>query len=132
MTETEWRGLQATLVHGGLREYVDRLLLSRVEALDCPPISDANRALLYQAYDDGDGNTVTIHTGKTGYYEGWWDGEMLMEGVEIDGVAYNICPESSGGLVTVFKGDAIVENQIGVTFRSTAEAKAYIKGLTSK
>jgi hypothetical protein len=130
MTEQEWAGLQATLVTGGLREYVDGLLRKR--APSPLPISEVNRAMLYEAYDDGNGNTVEILVGENGYYEGWWGGSYMMEGTEIDGVAYNICPTSGGGGVTVYVGDAILENMVGEWFQTVPEAKAYIRGLTDR
>lgn len=97
-------------------------------------ISDANRMLIYRAYDDGDGNTLTLE--PTGEPEGWfvgkWDGDPVMEGVERNGTLYSVCPMSGGGLVAVLVGRQIVQNEIGVTFTSTAEARAYVQGLTAK
>ena len=97
-------------------------------------ISDANRMLIYRAYDDGDGNTVTLE--PTGEPEGWFvgthEGEPVMEGVEVDGRLYSVVPQSGGGLVAVLVGRQIVNNEIGAVFTSTAEARAYVQGLTAR
>lgn len=96
-------------------------------------LSDANRMLLYRAYDDGDGSTVTIQAGSTDdYFVGMYEDMEVMEGVQIDGTLYSICPQSGGGLVTVLVGEEIVQNVVGPTFSSFPEARAYIKGLTTK
>lgn len=100
-----------------------------------PPyvLSDANRMLLYRAYDDGDGSTITIQAGSTDdYFVGMYEDEKMMEGVQIDGTLYSICLQSGDGLVTVLVGEEIVQNVVGPTFRSWSEARAYIKGLTTK
>lgn len=132
LTEEEWLGLQATLVQGGLREYVEDLVKKRLEA-DCVPISDANRAILYRAYDDGNGGNIALLASTVeGYFVGMWEDHEVMEGTEIDGVLYSVCPQSGGGLVTVLVGDEIVNNDIGPMFHSNAEARAYILGLTTE
>jgi len=132
LTEEEWQGLQATLVQGGLREYVEGLVAKRLEG-DCVPISDANRAILYRAYDDGDGRNISLVTSDVeGYFVGVWEDHEVMEGTEIDGVLYSVCPQSGGGLVTVLIGDQLTSNDIGPMFHSNAEARAYIQGLTEQ
>jgi hypothetical protein len=45
---------------------------------------------------------------------------------------YSIVYASGGGLVSVIVGDGIVTNEMGVAFHGISEAKAYVKGLTSK
>jgi hypothetical protein len=132
LTEEEWQGLQATLVRGGLREYVEGLVAKRLEA-DCVPISDANRAILYRAYDDGNGGNITLATSDVeGYFVGLWEDVEIMEGTEVDGVLYSVCPQSGGGLVTVLVGEQITDNDLGPMFHSNAEARAYILGLTEQ
>lgn len=96
-------------------------------------IKDANRAILYRAYDDGDGNTISLVSSR---YEGWfvgtWDGDPVMEGTEIKGTLYSICPQGSTGTVAVMVGREIEKNVVGPTFDSKAEARAYIQGLTAR
>jgi len=131
LTEEEWQGLQATLVQGGLREYVEGLVAKREAG--CIPISDANRALLYRAYDDGNGGNITLVPSEhENYFVGMWEDHEVMEGTEIDGVLYSVCPQSGGGWVTVLTGEQITDNDLGPMFRSNAEARAYILGLTEQ
>lgn len=133
LTEEEWEGLQATLVRGGLKEYVEELVRKRLEPECCVSISDANRAILYAAYDDGDGRNITLVTSDIeGYFVGVWEDHEVMEGTEIDGTLYSVCPQSGGGLVTVLIGDQISSNDVGPIFHSNAEARAYIRGLTEQ
>lgn len=95
-------------------------------------LRDVNRLLIYRAYDDGDGNTVSLEPNGDGWFVGKWDGDPVMEGVEVNGTLYSICPQSGGGQVAVLVGRQIVENEIGITFSSTEDAKAYVQGLTTK
>ena len=96
-------------------------------------LSDANRMLVYRAYDDGDGNTVAIQPSSTpGYFVGVYDDTVVMSGIEIDGKLYSICPQSGGGSVSVLIGDEIVQNGIGSIFDSWVEAYTYVKGLTAR
>ena len=96
-------------------------------------LNDANRMLVYRAYDDGDGNTVAIQPSSTpGYFEGVYDDTVVMSGIEVGGKLYSICPQSGGGSVSVLVGDEIVHNGIGPVFDSWAEAYAYVKGLTAR
>lgn len=142
MTEEEWARVQATLVRGGLRQEIDRILIHRVNEvrgnLPSFTISDANRSLIFRAYDDGDGGNVTLKGAET---EGWFIGVYdtggpdeceVMEGAQIDGVLYCICPQSGGGLVSVVVGEELIENVVGPTFHTQAEARAYIQGRTTK
>ena len=96
-------------------------------------IRDANRAILYRAYDDGDGNTISLvpsHHG--GWFVGTWDGDPVMEGIEVEGTLYSVVPQSGNGTVSVLVGQEIEENVVGPIFDSKAEARAYIQGLTAK
>lgn len=96
-------------------------------------LNDANRMLVYRAYDDGDGNTVAIQPSSTpGYFEGVYDDTVVMSGIEVGGKLYSICPQSGGGSVSVLVGDEIVHNGIGPVFDSWAEAYAYVTGLTAR
>lgn len=96
-------------------------------------LNDANRMLVYRAYDDGDGDTVAIQPSSTpGYFEGVYDDTVVMSGIEVGGKLYSICPQSGGGSVSVLVGDEIVHNGIGPVFDSWAEAYAYVKGLTAR
>lgn len=95
-------------------------------------ISDANRMLLYRAYDDGDGNTISLQPDGDGWFIGTWDGHPVVEGVEVDGTLYSVVPQSGNGMVSVLVGKQIVDNYVGPIFTSTAEARAYVQGLTAK
>lgn len=130
MTEEEWNKVQGALVHGGLRAIIDEMIRSRMP--DNAPISDVNRMLLYRAYDDGDGNTISLVPGEIeGYFSGMWEDEEVVCGIEIAGVLYSICRLSATDFA-VYVGSEIVENAAGAVFRTVAEAKAYILGLTAK
>lgn len=96
-------------------------------------ITDSNRLLIYRAYDDGDGNTITLEpSDKDNWFVGTYDGYLVMEGIEVDGTLYSVCPQSGGGLVAVLVGDEIVSNSVGAVFGSAPEARAYVQGLTAK
>ena len=96
-------------------------------------LRDHNRALIYRAYDDGDGNTISLESNGGGdWFVGTWEGEPVMEGIEVSGTLYSVVPQSGGGLVAVLVGRELEDNEIGVTFSSAPEAKAYIQGLTAK
>lgn len=98
-----------------------------------PQIRDANRALIYRAYDDGDGNTLSLEPSEhQGWFVGTYDDQLLLEGTEVDGTLYSICAQSGGGMVAVLVGTEIVDNSAGAIFSSTAEARAYIQGLTAR
>lgn len=134
MTEQEWAEVQAALVKGGLRECIDSLLHARSGGNVFTGISDRNRAILYRAYDDGEGRTIHLvpHATEANWFSGVWGDEDVMEGVEIEGTLYSVCPHSGGGLATVLIGTEIEENVVGPTFHSYPEARAYIRGLTAK
>lgn len=95
-------------------------------------ISDANRMLLYRAYDDGEGNTINLKPDGDGWFLGLWSDDPVMEGTEIDGTLYSIVPMSGNGIVSVLVGRQIVDNHVGPVFTTSAEARAYVQGLTAK
>jgi hypothetical protein len=96
-------------------------------------IRDANRLLIYRAYDDGDGNTLNLEPSEhQGWFVGTYDEQLLLEATEVDGTLYSICAQSGGGLSAVLVGTEIVDNSAGVIFSTTAEARAYIQGLTAR
>ncbi len=91
-------------------------------------ISDANRAIMEQAWDDGD-NTVRLEPGENApWFVGMHEDFEVCEGLEHDGVLYVAVHQSGGGLVSVIEGEGLISNDAGVTFHSMAEAKAYIQG----
>lgn len=137
ITDEEWAAIEGALVRGGLRETIDRIvLLHEAEVRGGPEpvqISDKNRAILYRAYDDGDGNNITLeHTDDSPWFSGTYEGFEVMLGLEHNGVLYSLVHLSGGGLVSVIVGEGIVNNEVGVTFPSITTAKAYVKGLTSR
>jgi hypothetical protein len=96
-------------------------------------IRDANRLLIYRAYDDGDGNTLDLEPSEhEGWFVGTYDGQLLLEGTEVDGTLYSVCAQSGGGLVAVLVGTEIVDNSAGAIFSTAAEARAYVQGLTAR
>lgn len=131
MTEEEWEGVAKALVSGGLRDYINGMLRKRTEDILPRLISRDNLRLLRQAFDP----LLRIEESDIdGYFVGVVDdGEVVevVEGTEIDGVLYCICPLSGGGLVSVTVGDELIRNS-GETFRIRAEARAYIKGLSAR
>lgn len=137
MTEGEWHGVQQALCAGGLRDYIDLLLTTRSGAeVVLPPalISDANRRIMDQAWDDGDGHTITLvaNIEEPPWFVGLHEGFEVCEGVEIEGVLYTITHASGGGLVSVIVGRGLIDNDAGTVFHSIPEAKAYIQGLASR
>ena len=134
LTEQEWLGVQATLVKGGLYEYINELLVSRSNPQDCIEISDQNRRIIYDAYDDGDGNSVVLtHTLDDGYFVGMYDGEEVLQGIEIDGVLYTLYRGGGpNGPIGLLIGCELTDNAVGEWFSTIPEAKAYIRGLTEK
>lgn len=137
MTEEEWVEVQEALVRGGIRECINSIIHRRA-GFDEPDemiirINNVNRMLLYRAYDDGSGGTVVIVPSQVnGYFEGHYDGEYVMEGTEVNGTLFCICPQSGGGTVSVLVATEIVDNAAGTPFDSIPEARAYIRGLTAK
>jgi hypothetical protein len=94
-------------------------------------VSEENRRILYEAYDAGDGDTICLREDRDGFFGGYWQGEKIMEGIEIDGVLYAIVP-ASDRTVAVIQGEGLMGNDLGVAFGNAAEAKAYIQGLMAK
>lgn len=130
-TDTPSRAIEeATQVAALCVNLIEDLL---AEGDDRVNISDVNRHLIYKAYDNGDGDTITLKsTGDGDWFVGTWEDYSVMEGIEVDGILYSVIPQSGGGLVAVLVGRQIVENEIGVIFHSTAEARAYVQGLTTR
>jgi hypothetical protein len=133
MSNEEWKSVQEALVIGGLRACIDDIIASRFQASCLVSISDANRWILDQAYDDGDGNTITLEsTNDSPWFAGMYDDSEVMLGMEHNGTLYSIVSLSGGGMVAVIVGNGLIENEMGVAFHGTAEAKAYVQGLTAK
>jgi len=133
MTNEEWTAVQEALVKGGLRECIDTIIANRFRLDLVVPISDENRRIIERAYDDGDGGGITlVPTDDPPWFSGSYDDSEVMLGLEHDGTLYSITSLSGGGLVAVITGHGLVDNEMGVAFRSAAEAKAYVKGLTAK
>lgn len=133
MTDEEWKDVQEALVVGGLQDCINNILASRF--LDpCPVLlNDANRRIIEQAYDDGDGNTVTlVPTNDCPWFAGVYDGFEVMQGMEHNGTLYAVVSLSGGGPMSVIVGRGLIDNEIGVAFPGVVEAKAYVKGLTAK
>lgn len=129
ITNDEWESVLDALVRGGLRECIDEIIASR----GFVPISMENRRIIEEAYDDGNDNTVDLTlTDDPPWFAGMWDEHEVMLGVEHGGVLYSVVHASGGGLVSVIEGRGLLDNEVGVVFRSVGEAKAYVKGLTAK
>ena len=133
MTDEEWKAVQEALVIGGLRACIDDILLNRFHEPRPVSISDANRRIIEQAYDDGEGHGITlVATDDRPWFVGVYDGSELMLGLEHDGTLYSIVCLSGGGLVSVVVGQGLLDNEIGIAFNGFVEAKAYVQGLTAK
>lgn len=129
VTDREWATVQEALVKGGLRDCINDIITSRLNV----QLSNDNRRILEQAYDDGDGHTIDlVTTDEYPWFIGVWGGCELMHGVEHAGRLYCIVHASGGGQVSVLVGRAILDNEFGVAFPNIDEAKAYVKGLTAK
>lgn len=132
LTDAEWNSVQEALVRGGLRACLDNIISNHRHPC-VVVLSDANRRIVEQAYDDGGGGGITlVPTNDCPWFAGMYEDSEQMLGLEHEGTLYSIITLSGGGLVSVIVGRGIIENEAGVTFRSTAEAKAYVKGLTAK
>jgi len=100
-----------------------------------PPLllSGWNRRMIEEAFDDGDGNILDLVANDDApWFNGEYDGSVVMEGAEHNGTLYSIVHASGGGLVSVIVGKGLVENDAGVVFHSVSEAKAYVQGLIAK
>lgn len=93
-------------------------------------VSTRNLAMIIRAYDDGDGGNLDLRQRDDGWVEGTFDGCMMYEGIEVDGVLYSIT-HMSGGQIAVAVGDEL-STVDGVWFHSVGEARAYIQGRTAK
>lgn len=133
LSDEEWKAVQEALVVGGLYECINNILASRFRQ-PCPvSISDVNRRIIEQAYDDGEGNTVTlVATHDCPWFTGMWEDHEVMQGMEHNGTLYSVVSLSGGGLVSVIVGRGLIDNEMGVAFHDVVEAKAYVKGLTAK
>jgi hypothetical protein len=133
LSDEEWKAVQEALVVGGLQACINDILASRFRER-CPVlISDTNRRIIEQAYDDGEGNGITlVPTDDCPWFAGMYDGSEMMVGLEHNGTLYSIVTLSGGGLVAVIVGRGLIDNEIGVAFHGFVEAKAYVKGLTAK
>lgn len=127
MTPEEEELVQRALVNGGLMDVINDMLRQRAEGVS---ITRENRALLNRAFDDGNGNTVFLKPSPVqGYFNGIYDGEIVVHVTEINGVLYSILLSNK---YRVFVGHELERNAPGVEFNSVPEARAYILGLTSK
>jgi hypothetical protein len=128
MSDEEWGLVQEALVKGGLRECVDNLLTSR------PFLSEKNRRIIEQAYDDGNGNSIDlVPISPHPWFAGMYDGDCeVMLGLEHRGVLYSIVHASGGGICSVIVGDGLINNEMGVAFQNVGAAKAYVEGMTAK
>ena len=137
VTDEEWAEVDAALVKGGLRHVIERIVIAHENEVRGEPvpvrISEKNRAVVYRAYDDGGGSSVTLaRTDDPPWFAGMYEDHEAMLGAEINGVLYSIVHLSGGGLVSVIIGEGLVNNEAGEVFRNVGEAKAYVKGLTSR
>lgn len=127
ITDEEWERIQEALVKGGLRDVIEDIVSLR------PSLRAENLRLINVAYDDGDGRSVTLaRTDDPPWFAGMYGDHEAMLGAEINGVLYSIIHLSGGGLVSVIIGEGLVENEAGEVFHNVGEAKAYVKGLTSR
>lgn len=137
ISDEEWAEVSAALVRGGLRQVIERIVIAHENDVRGEPaqvqIGEKNRAIVYRAYDDGDGHTVTLEpTDDHPWFRGVYDGSEVMLGCEYGTTLYSIVYASGGGLVSVIVGEGLVDNDAGTTFHSVPEAKAYVKGLASR
>jgi len=133
VTDEEWNNVQKALVVGGLRACIDDILASHVRDHRPVSISSANRRIIEKAYDDGNGNNITlVETDDPPWFAGMWEDHEVMQGVEHDGTLYSVAALGGGGLVSVIVGRGLVENEIGAVFPSIHRAKAYVQGLISQ
>lgn len=95
-------------------------------------LDSAHRRLIEEAYDDQDGNTVTLRPIGDGWFEGVYKGDRVMTCTAPGNVLYCLVPQSGNGEVAVLTGRQLAENDLGVVFLTEAEARAYIKGLVAK
>jgi hypothetical protein len=133
MTDGEWKDVQEALVVGGLQECINNILAIHSRGPCHVSISDGNRRIIEQAYDDDGGGGITlVPTDDCPWFAGMYDDCEVMVGMEHNGTLYSITSLSGGGLVAVIVGRGLIENEMGVVFNGFAEAKAYVKGLTAK
>lgn len=136
MTPEEWRGVQETLLRGGLQAYINNLLANRAHS-DRPRgvsvVNSTNLKIIEQAFDDGDGGQIEIvSTDEPQWFEVTYEKSQVMLGMQRRGVLYAIVHLSGGAKVQVLVGRDLLNNVVGTIFDTVAEAKAYVKGLTAK
>lgn len=132
ITDEEWVRVQEALVKGGLRECIDDIVASRCPDGFEPVLSAENRLIIAKAYDDGDGNTITlVSTDDPPWFAGLYEDQEVMLGLDHRGTLHSIVPLSGGGLVSVIVGRGLIDNDTGIVFQNVGEAKAYVKGLTA-
>ena len=125
ITDREWESVQRALVAGGLRECIEEIVLAHTVQ-----ISDANRQIIEEAYDDGVGSTVTFAPPEDPpWFVVTQDGLGAMIGIEHRGTLYSVVPLSGGGLVAVMVGHELIDNEVDIIFNCVADAKAYVQGL---
>jgi len=131
MSDEEWKGVQEALVIGGLRACIDDIIASRQPGLVL--LSDENRRLIEQEYDDGDDHGITIVPGvdPPWFVVTFGDSEVC-QGVEHEGTLYTIAHANGDGLVSVIVGKDLCGDETGVSFPNVVEAKTYVEGLTAK
>ena len=120
-TEQEWETIQEALVKGGLRETIDRILLTRQ---DTPTISETNRRMLVEAFRGPRFIITTIDN----YFTGHCDSELVVEGKEVDGTLYSIFHIEKRYVVMV--GDQVITKN-GITFGNLTYAWNYVQRLTA-
>lgn len=123
ITDQEWWTVQEALVKGGLRFAIDDIVTAR----ETPPgISRENRLMLAEAFQGREGR-FTLTTGDH-YFAGFYDGELVVEGVEYNGVLHTIA--HLGDHVELIIGDEIRRGR-GVHFKSVREAWECVKEITA-
>lgn len=92
-------------------------------------------SLIVSAYDDGSSSAFDyiLFRGHpdSEYLTVSYDDTDVCECTRVGEDFYAVC-QQSGGYVSVFRNHELANNETGVEFRTMAEARAYIKGLSSK
>lgn len=123
-TDQEWEDIKEALVRGGLRETIDRILLTRIHT---PEVSAANRKMLSDVY--GGGVERFVLTTMDQYFAGHLGRNLIVEGVEVKGLLYTL-RHNDDGTVRVMVGDN-VSKDVGRTFPSVREAWDAVKDFTA-
>lgn len=122
VTNEEWDIIVGALVHGGLRETIDDIIQTRLPSEE---VSEENRRLLASAFvkQGEDGGRFRLATCEK-RFTGWYEDEIVVEGVEIDGTLYTIF--HIGDWVELFVGDTVLGDEPGRRFNSARDAWAHI------